>query len=198
VIAIDGQPANYYDEVKRQLAANKGKEVDIAVLRGTDTVVKKVAITSEGMLGVQPAPPPDFMDTKVIRYSFFGALPAGAEKAFETMSNYIKQFALIFSSKVQGYKHVGGFISIANAFEPTWDWLSFWSFTGFLSLALAFMNLLPIPALDGGHVIFTLYEMITRRKPDEKFLEYAQVTGMIILFALLVYANGNDIVGLFH
>lgn len=198
VLAVNNQPARYYDEVRSQLMANKGKEIELTLLRSNDTVSKKMAISDDGMIGVQVAPGSEFMETKVIKYSFFGALPAGINKAWETLTNYVKQFALIFSSKVQGYKHVGGFISIANAFDPTWNWLAFWSFTGFLSIALAFMNLLPIPALDGGHVIFTLYEMVTRRKPNEKFLEYAQVAGMIILLTLMVYANGNDIVGLFR
>lgn len=198
VIAINNQPAFFYDEVRNQLTENREKEIAISVLRNKDTVTKSITLSADGLLGVQVAPGTDFMKTEVVKYSFFGALPAGINKAWETLANYVKQFALIFSSKVQGYKHVGGFISIANAFEPTWNWLSFWSFTGFLSIALAFMNLLPIPALDGGHVVFTLYEMITRRKPNEKFLEYAQVAGMVILLTLLVYANGNDIVGLFR
>lgn len=198
VLAVNNQPARYYDEVRSQLMANKGKEIELTLLRNNDTVSKKMAISEDGLIGVQVAPGSEFMETKVIKYSFLGALPAGINKAWETLTNYVKQFALIFSSKVQGYKHVGGFISIANAFDPSWNWLAFWSFTGFLSIALAFMNLLPIPALDGGHVIFTLYEMVTRRKPNEKFLEYAQVAGMIILLTLMVYANGNDIVGLFR
>ncbi|MGB3076618.1 MAG: RIP metalloprotease RseP [Chitinophagales bacterium] len=198
VLSINNQPAFFYDEVRNQLTANSGKDIEIVLLRNQDTVATKMLLGSDGLLGVQVAPGTDFMETKVIKYSLISALPAGVHKAWETLSNYVKQFGLIFSSKVQGYKHVGGFISIANAFEPTWNWLAFWSFTGFLSIALAFMNLLPIPALDGGHVMFTLYEMITRRKPNEKFLEYAQVAGMIILLTLLVYANGNDIVGLFR
>ncbi|MEO6169007.1 MAG: RIP metalloprotease RseP, partial [Chitinophagales bacterium] len=161
MLAINNQPARYYDEVRSQLMSNKGKEVELALLRNNDTVLKKMAISEDGLIGVEVAPGSDFMETRVIKYSFFGALPAGVHKAWETLTNYVKQFGLIFSSKVQGYKHVGGFISIANAFDPTWNWLAFWSFTGFLSIALAFMNLLPIPALDGGHVIFTLYEMVT-------------------------------------
>lgn len=198
VIAINSKPAFFYDEVRSNLMENKGKEIAVSVLRGQDTITKSMTLGTDGLLGVQVAPGTDFMKTQVVEYSFFGALPAGISKAWETLTNYVKQFALIFSPQVQGYKHVGGFISIANAFEPTWNWMSFWSFTGFLSIALAFMNLLPIPALDGGHVMFTLYEMVTRRKPNEKFLEYAQVAGMVILLTLLVYANGNDIVGLFR
>ncbi|MBA3648139.1 MAG: RIP metalloprotease RseP [Chitinophagales bacterium] len=198
VIAINGQSTFFYDEVKKMLTANKGHQVDVTVLRNVDTLTRKMLLSSDGLMGVQVAPPTDFMQTKIIHYSLFAALPAGVGKAYETLMNYIKQFALIFSPKVQGYKHLGGFISIGNAFESRWDWLAFWSLTGFLSLALAFMNLLPIPALDGGHVLFTLYEMVTKRKPSEKFLEYAQVAGMILLFALLVFANGNDIVGLFR
>ena len=198
VIAINDHPVYYFDEVKNQLNANRGKNIKVTYARGNDTLSSTVAISSDGMLGVQVAPITDFIKTKTSKYSIFSSLPAGIRKAYEILSNYVKQFALIFSPKVQGYKHVGGFISIANTFAPTWDWISFWTFTGFLSIALAFMNLLPIPALDGGHVLFTLYEMITRRKPSEKFLEYAQITGMLILLSLMVYANGNDILGLFR
>jgi regulator of sigma E protease len=183
--------------VRKLLYANRGKEITVTVLRDHRLVTGKGKISSDGLLGVAPVTPDKFLGTKEVHYGFLSALPAGFNKASETLGNYVKQFALIFSPKVQGYKHVGGFISIANAFDPTWDWFSFWTFTGFLSIALAFMNLLPIPALDGGHVMFTLVEMITRRKPSDKFLEYAQIAGMVILLSLLVYANGNDILNLF-
>lgn len=114
------------------------------------------------------------------------------------MSDYLKQFKLIFSSRTKGYESLGGFITIGSIFPGVWDWHSFWNLTAFLSIILAIMNVLPIPALDGGHVLFLLYEIITGRKPSDKFLEYAQITGMILLFALLLYANGNDVIKLIH
>jgi regulator of sigma E protease len=126
-----------------------------------------------------------------IQYGFFEALPAGVDKGFNTLSNYIKQLPLIFSK--EGAKQIGGFGTMGSLFPSTWDWHSFWDLTALISIILAFMNILPIPALDGGHVMFLLYEIITRRKPSDKFLEYAQITGMILLVALLLYANGNDI-----
>jgi regulator of sigma E protease len=114
------------------------------------------------------------------------------KKTVTSLSSYIDQFKMIFTPSTGAYKGLGGFKGMANALPGTWDWETFWRFTAFISIVLAFMNLLPIPALDGGHVMFTLYEMIFRRKANEKFLEYAQMAGMILLFGLMIYANGND------
>ena len=111
---------------------------------------------------------------------------------------FIKQFRLLFSPETKAYENMGGFIKIGSLFPSEWDWFAFWTMTAFLSIILAFMNLLPIPALDGGHVLFLLFEMITGRKPSDKFLEYAQIAGMVIIFGLLIWANGNDIIGLFR
>ncbi|MBM3419789.1 MAG: RIP metalloprotease RseP, partial [Bacteroidetes bacterium] len=108
--------------------------------------------------------------------------------------DYFKQFKLIFSRETRGYESLGGFLTIGSIFPAAWDWHAFWDLTAFLSIILAIMNILPIPALDGGHVMFLLYEVVTGRKPSDRFMEYAQITGMIIIFALLIYANGNDIV----
>jgi regulator of sigma E protease len=110
------------------------------------------------------------------------------------MSDYLKQFKLIFSRKTKGYESLGGFITIGSIFPAEWDWPRFWDVTAFLSIILAIMNILPIPGLDGGHVMFTLFEVVTGRKPSDKFMEYAQIAGMIFLLALLLYANGNDII----
>ena len=115
----------------------------------------------------------------------------------ETFNSYLKQLKLIFSPETKAYKSLGGFITIGSIFPGTWDWQAFWLLTAFLSIILAIMNVLPIPALDGGHVIFLLYEMVTGRKPSDKFLEYAQMAGMILLLGLLLFANGNDIFKLF-
>ncbi len=132
-----------------------------------------------------------------IDYNFFQAVPAGFNKSWTTLTSYVKQLKKIFNPSTGAYKGLGGFISIGSIFPSTWSAESFWNITAFLSIMLGFMNLLPIPALDGGHVVFTLWEMITGRKPGDKFLEYAQVTGFIILIALLIFANGNDIFRLF-
>jgi regulator of sigma E protease len=132
------------------------------------------------------------------QYGLLEALPAGADKAFSTIANYVKNLKLLFNKETGAYKEVGGFIAIGKMFNPTWDWFDFWQLTAILSLILAFMNVLPIPALDGGHALFCIYEMITGRKPSDKFLENAQVVGMVILFSLLIFANGNDILKLFR
>ena len=126
-------------------------------------------------------------------YTFLQSIPAGFVKAKNQLVEYIKQVGLIFNFKTGAHKGIGGFAAIGKLFPPSWDWHSFWEITAFLSLMLAFLNILPIPALDGGHVAFLLFEMVTGRKPGEKFLEYAQIIGMLLLLSLLVYANGNDI-----
>jgi regulator of sigma E protease len=129
-------------------------------------------------------------------YGFFAAFPAGFNLAVTSLKDYIDQFKLILSPSTGAYKAVGGFKAMGSVFSgTTWDWHHFWNITAFFSIILAFMNLLPIPALDGGHVMFTLGEMITGRKPSEKFLEYAQIAGFVILIALMLYANGNDLFG---
>jgi regulator of sigma E protease len=126
------------------------------------------------------------------KYGFFAAFPAGVAKTWEKLSSYIDQFKKVVNPSTGGYKAVGGFKRIASVFPTPWDWEAFWSITAFLSVMLAFMNLLPIPALDGGHVVFTLVEMISGRKPSDKFLEYAQIVGMVLLLGLMLFANGND------
>jgi len=193
VIGVNGQLCLYMNDVRNELSKHKKSIISISIMRGTDSLQKMVWVDSIGRLSVYAKTEAQLFDVYEKHYGFFESFPEGFKTACEKIELYVKQFRIIFSGEYQGYKYLGGFISIAQGFSVQWDWLSFWSFTGFLSLVLAFMNLLPIPALDGGHVLFTLYEMITRRKPNEKFLEYAQMIGMVLLFALLAYANGNDI-----
>ena len=126
------------------------------------------------------------------QYGFFSSIPAGIQMGVETLKAYVAQARFIFTEK--GVKNLGGFGAIGSMFPAQWNWYAFWSMTAFLSIVLAFMNILPIPALDGGHIMFLLYEVITRRKPSEKFMEYAQWVGMILLFSLLLFANGNDLI----
>ncbi|MBC7947080.1 MAG: RIP metalloprotease RseP [Chitinophagaceae bacterium] len=202
IVGIDSTRVQFYDEMYSQLQQHKGKDVLLTVNRdGRDTSFPtKILINEEdeGILGVRLYGTAQQMDSlgwlklEVTRYNFASAFPAGVKKTFAELNDYLQQFKLILNPKTGGYKGVGGFKSIGSIFSPTWDWEWFWRMTAMLSVILAFMNLLPIPALDGGHVMFTLYEMITRRKPNEKFLEYAQMAGMILLLLLMLYANGND------
>lgn len=204
IIGIDDLRTYYFDEFKSAVKEKSGQPVGVRVVRGADTLICMVEVSKEGLIGVMPRNfgVEDFekdgiYSVTTIHYGFFESFPAGIHRAVSTLENYIKQFKLIFSSETEGYKQIGGFLTIGSLFAPSWDWQHFWELTAFLSIMLAFMNILPIPALDGGHVLFLVYEMVFRRKPNEKFLEYAQIAGMIILFGLLIYANGNDILKLF-
>jgi len=177
----------------------KGQGVNITVERNGKPVSMAVRVPETGIIGVYPVAELDkFFELKHNEYSFLQSIPAGVSKGFATISSYLKQLKLIFSPKAKAYDSVGGFITIGNIFPSTWDWQAFWNLTAFLSIILAVMNILPIPALDGGHVMFLLYEIITGRKPGDKFLEYAQLVGMAILLALILYANINDVVKLFR
>ena len=205
VIAINGQSLKYQDEVESLLNENKGKEISMTVKRGEENKTFNVAVNDNGKLGVviygmtfSDLEKLGYYDLANINYSLAAAIPAGVNKSYETLSNYIKQLKKIFNPSTGAYKGLGGFISIGSIFPSTWSAESFWNITAFLSIMLGFMNLLPIPALDGGHVVFTLWEMITGKKPSDKFLEYAQVTGFILLITLLLFANGNDIFRLFQ
>jgi regulator of sigma E protease len=154
-------------------------------------------LDSTGLLGVFPLGDlSQFFHLNKKDYTLAQAIPAGFNRTWSGIGNYLKQLKLLFSPEVKAYEGVGGFITIGSIFPTYWHWESFWRLTAFLSIMLAIINVLPIPALDGGHVLFLLYEIIARRKPSDKFLERAQVVGMIILFSLLILANGNDVVKL--
>lgn len=196
VIAINNQSARYFQDGPRILKEYKNKPVTIQVLRNTDTLNLNAVVSAAGTIGVMPPNLLHFFTTDVKSYTFLESFPAGINKAYETFDGYIKQMKIMFTVK-DAHKEIGGFVSIGKAYSPTWDWQRFWVFTAFLSIVLAIMNILPIPALDGGHVMFLLYEVISGRKPNEKFMEYAQYAGMILLLTLLLYANGNDVVRLF-
>lgn len=194
LVAINNHPIEFFDEFKDSLANYKNKEVTISALRNSDTLDFAITVPENGLIGVVPnGTITRFFELESIEYDLLASIPAGINKGVETFSSYLKQLKLIFSPKTEAYKSLGGFITIGKIFPGTWNWQAFWNLTAFLSIILAIMNVLPIPALDGGHVMFLLYEMITGRKPSDKFMEYAQITGMIILLSLLLYANGNDI-----
>ncbi len=197
LIAINNIPTLYFQDAVKVLKNNKNLPIAITLLRNNDTIRTKATVSEQGKLGIGPKSLDNYFKLKTKSYSFSESFPAGVHKAYETFDGYIKQFTVLFTVK-DAHKEIGGFMSIGKAYSTSWDWQRFWSFTAFLSIVLAIMNILPIPALDGGHVMFLLYEVITKRKPNEKVMEYAQYAGMILLLALLLYANGNDVMRLFN
>jgi regulator of sigma E protease len=197
VTGLDGKKFEFYDEFQKYLADNKSRSITVNVLRDGKEINIPVVPTSEGFLGIMGTRSyTSYFKLKTVRYGFIQSIPAGIDKGFKTIGDYLKQFKLLFSKDTKAYESLGGFITIGSIFPGIWDWESFWTLTALLSIILAVMNILPIPALDGGHVMFLLYEVITGRKPSDKFLEYAQIAGMVILFGLLILANGNDILRL--
>lgn len=193
VLSINDTSVQYYHELVKVIRRDTGKHVQIALLRGTDTVRINTTVPAKGGFGIAALPNKQ-LDIVTKTYTFGEAIPAGFKEAIGTLVKYVQQLRLIFvSEEVKASESLGGFMTIGSLFPSVWDWQSFWALTALLSIILAFMNILPIPALDGGHVVFLTYEMITGRKPSEKFMEYAQIVGMVILFGLLLYANGLDI-----
>jgi regulator of sigma E protease len=191
IVKLDGKQAIWYNQFVELIDNYKGKEVTITVMRDTVAVDLHCPVSDKGKIGIGNTSPLKYFDVKTTEYGFLSALPAGIDKGVNTLSNYAKGMKKLFTK--EGASQIGGFGAMGSLFSPTWDWASFWSLTAIISIILAFMNILPIPALDGGHVLFLMYEIITRRKPSDKFLEYAQVVGMVILIGLLLFANGNDI-----
>jgi regulator of sigma E protease len=197
LIGLDGKKFEWYDEFQKYLSDNRERSIVTNILRNGKEIDIPVVPTSDGFLGIASSLTySQVFDLKTIKYGFLESIPAGISKGFKTIGDYLKQFKVIFSKHTKGYESLGGFITIGSIFPGVWDWQAFWNLTALLSIILAVMNILPIPALDGGHVMFLLYEVITGRKPSDKFLEYAQMAGMILLLALLVLANGNDIIRL--
>lgn len=198
IVGIDSTKAFTIQDIQTILQANKGDSVTAIVQRGDEQIAKRLAVDENGMIGVAlDGDLYKYFKITTSEYSVLNAIPAGANKAVSTITNYIKELKLIFSPKTEAYKSVGSFIAIGNIFPSAWDWQIFWNLTAWLSIMLAVVNLLPIPALDGGHILFLLYEIVTRRKPSDKFLEYAQVAGMLVLLAIMFLAFGNDIYRLF-
>ncbi|MBR9853643.1 MAG: RIP metalloprotease RseP [Algicola sp.] len=200
-LTVNGVEAVYRDQVMDMLEENKGKNINIVVQRADGTQADLVAhVNEEAKLGLEiggytmdDLQEEGFLKVETEKYTFLEAIPAGINKGISTLGSYVKQLKKIFNPETGAYKGVGGFAAIGGMFPDTWDWPAFWATTAFISIILAFMNILPIPALDGGHVAFLLYEMVTGRKPSDKFLEYAQMIGFFILIALLLFANGNDL-----
>ena len=195
VVTLNGQKGGV-QTFTDLLQQHKGDTVTLAVLRGSGMHELRVPVNDEGKVGV--ALKTDVYQPRTRSFTFWQAIPAGVGLACDTIVDYWQQLKLIFQPKTKMYEELGGFISIGSIFPSEWDWLRFWTMTAFLSIILAVMNILPIPGLDGGHALFTLWEMITGRKASDKFLEVMQYIGLAILLVLLVYANGNDIYRLFN
>ena len=198
ILGMDSVKYEYNDQFRTTLRDSIGKKIILNVMRNNQEMTFSMIVPETGALGIQLEQ--DILkifEFKTIEYGLIESIPAGFDRGISTISDYLKQFKLIFSPKTKAYESLGGFIAIGNIFPGAWNWFDFWSMTAFLSIILGVMNLLPIPALDGGHVIFLLFEMITGRKPNDKFLEYAQIAGMVLLLSLVLFANGNDIFKLF-
>ena len=191
IVSINDVPVVTYYEAAAMLAENKSKEITLGYYRDGELRSASLVPDSLGRIGVGACLPTDLYQTETRTYGFLASFPAGVKLGINTLKGYVSDMQYVFTK--EGASSLGGFATIGSIFPDTWIWRAFWMQTAFLSIILAFMNNLPIPALDGGHVMFLLYEVIARRKPSDKFLEYAQMAGMAILFALLLYANGNDL-----
>ena len=199
ILALNGTNSEYLLDALEFLANHKGDSLVATVARGNELLMIPIVTDTTGKMQVYPKSQlTDFYTITKREYSFLSAIPAGFNKTIKTVGNYWKELKLIFSPKTEAYKSVGSFITIGSIFPDTWNWKIFWNLTAFLSVMLAVLNILPIPALDGGHLLFTLYEMVPGKKPSDKFLEYAQTAGMIILFAIMILALGNDFFRLFN
>jgi len=194
IIAINNTPTPFYHDYERMALANKGKKIDISILRNRDTLSIPLTLLENGHMGVH-VKLPEFGKEK---YAFFPAMVAGTKKGLGFLSDQITAFGHMFKGKIKASESLGGFRSIGKMFGDTWNWERFWKMTAILSLILAFMNLLPIPALDGGHVMFLLYEVISGRKPSDRFMEIATIGGFVVVMALLLFANGMDVIRWFR
>lgn len=188
LVAVNGKLINMQQEVIREFSENKGKKISFDYYRQGTLYRTTLTMGADGKLGVGWR---NFLKTERVEYGFFEAIPAGIGIGVQKLVGYVKQFKLVFTK--EGVKSIGSFGALGQLFPATWDWLSFWELTALISIILAFMNILPIPGLDGGYIVFLIYEMITGRKPSDKFMEVAQMIGMTLLMLLFVYAIGNDI-----
>lgn len=192
IVSINGEIAPSFTDFRQLIENNTNQEVTLDYYRNGTLNSVAVQLDSTATIGFYVTPAGLIYNAVTVEYGFFESFPAGMHMGIQTLKDYIAQFKYVFTK--EGASSLGGFGAIGNLFPAQWNWQAFWMMTAFLSVILAFMNILPIPALDGGHVVFLIYEVVTKRKPNEKFMEYAQVAGMILLLGLVLYANGMDIV----
>jgi regulator of sigma E protease len=192
ITGINGKAVFYFDDVQRTIFKNKNKSVELAIVRNNKEKALKVKVNEKGFIGFEPQGY-EYHNFKFAteKFTFLESFPAGTQAGMDMLSNYVKSLSLVFTK--EGAQQVGGFGSMGKIFPSEWDWRIFWLNTAMISIILAFMNILPIPALDGGHVVFLLYEIVTGREAPQKVLEYAQYVGFFLLIGLMLYANGNDI-----
>ncbi|MEI6754128.1 MAG: RIP metalloprotease RseP [Paludibacter sp.] len=191
IIGINGKQMFIFQDIAAELDASKNTHVNLKYIRKSQTLDSEIQLNETGKLGVGARSISNYLKINHTEYSFFASIPAGINLGWEKLTSYVKGFKLAFTK--EGAKQMGGFGAIGKMFPKVWDWQIFWSMTALLSVILAFMNFLPIPMLDGGYVLFLIYEMIIGKKPNDKFMEYAQNVGMVLLFGLLLYANMNDL-----
>ena len=197
-VGIDGERMSIVQQIQKELARHRSEEITASVSRAGDEFNLPLQVDTAGHVGVMlDTDLNKFFDVTTREYNLLTAVPAGARKTFTTIKGYVQELGLIFSPKTKAYKSVGSFIAIGRLFPDTWDWFKFWTLCALLSIMLGVMNLLPIPALDGGHILFLIFEMITGRRPSDKFMEVAEWIGMALLIMLMVLAFGNDIRSLF-
>ncbi len=193
LVAVDGRQMMFFDEFQSEFAARQGETAEVVLVRQGVQDTLAVDVSPQGTIGVNPYSYVRFLPLQTRHYTLLQSIPNGFRRAGQQIDGYWQGLKLIVKPETGAYKSLGGFLSIGSMFDKQWDWQAFWSITALLSIVLAVMNILPIPMLDGGHVLFLLWEVITGRRPSDKFLEYAQIAGLIFVFALLIYANGNDI-----
>jgi len=192
ITGVNGVTTASFGGLRAVLDSSRNREVTLDYYRNGVPQTTALQVDSAGQLGFYAMTAPQIYRTITLHYGFFESFPAGIRMGIQTLKDYVAQFKYVFTK--EGASSLGGFGAIGNLFPAQWNWQAFWMMTAFLSVILAFMNILPIPALDGGHVMFLIYEVVTRRKPNEKVMEYAQIAGMILLFGLLIYANGMDLI----
>lgn len=198
IVGINNIETPYFHEVQKVIKDKKNETVQVKILRGNDTLTKPVQLDKNGKLGIELKSLKDLgFKTEKETYSFLEAIPAGFKECWVTLGRYMTGFRQLFTGKAKASESLGSVLSIGGIYPPFWDWQMFWTLTAIFSIILAFMNILPIPGLDGGHALFTLAEMVTGRKPSDKFLEYAQMVGMVLLMGLMAYALGLDVWRLF-
>ena len=204
IVAVNGVSVNYHDLFTKELKSYRDTVILVDIIRSGERIGFSIKVSENGELGFMPAnlslvqlEDLGIYNMASFKYTLLASFPAGYSKAIKKLTSYINQFVLILSPSTGAYKGMGGFGAIGSMFPATWNWEVFWNLTAFLSLMLAFMNILPIPALDGGHVVFLLYEIVVGKAAPEKVMEYAQVVGMFLLLGLILYANANDVIRLF-